>query len=345
MMEWYYAREGQQFGPVAFEKLGELARDGNLDATKDLVWHASMAEWTPAGQVPGIFVTPASPATADTDFSKPDAPPSISSLSPTHPAETDLSEIVPGSDPLDVVACIKRGFEIAKRNVGILVLVGLVYFVISMALGAIQGVVETSVGINQVTYQDGADGSPTNVHIDSVSSAGWAIYAITTIVSQVFSLFMGLGLTRIGLNLVSGKAASVGMLFGEGSKLLRAIGATILFTIMLMVGFLLLIIPGVYLALRYGQFMMAIVDRDLGIMDAFAYSSSITTNNRLNIFLLGLLAIPIMLAGLLACGVGILVAAPIIWLSTFVAYRWMQYGQRAAMDQTGTQTPMLASQL
>jgi len=77
-------------------------------------------------------------------------------------------------------------------------------------------------------------------------------------------------------------------------------------------------------------------------MDAFNYSSSITTNNRGNLFLFGLLAIAIIFAGILACFIGLIFATPVVWLSALVAYRWMQYGHRAAMDHPGTTTPQLA---
>ena len=111
----------------------------------------------------------------------------------------------------------------------------------------------------------------------------------------------------------------------------------------LSIGFLLLIAPGVYLALKYGQFMTAIVDRDLGVMESFSYSASITTNNRLSLLGLWFLCILVVLAGALACGVGLVFAIPVAWLSSVVAFRWMQYGHRAAMDHPGTRTPMLAN--
>jgi uncharacterized membrane protein len=88
--------------------------------------------------------------------------------------------------------------------------------------------------------------------------------------------------------------------------------------------------------------MVAIVDRDMGVMESLSYSSSITTNNRLNLFLLYLLAMAIVIAGMLACGVGLIFAGPVVWLSYMVAYRWMQYGSRAALDHPGTTTPLLA---
>jgi hypothetical protein len=50
-----------------------------------------------------------------------------------------------------------------------------------------------------------------------------------------------------------------------------------------------------------------------------------------------------MLAGCLALCLGLFFAMPVMWLSWIVAYRWMQYGHRAALDHPGTQTPMLAN--
>jgi hypothetical protein len=164
---------------------------------------------------------------------------------------------------------------------------------------------------------------------------------LNMLISQVVSIFLSLGISRIGLNLVSGKEFSVGMLFGGGRKLLPALGATILYGLMVGLGMVLLIVPGIYLALRYGQYLTAMVDRDMGIMESFQYSSSLTTNNRMNLFLLVLLAVVIMFAGCLALVVGMIFAFPVVWLSWIVAYRWMQYGHRAALDHHGTKTPML----
>ena len=315
MSEWYYARGGQQNGPVTFEQLLELAGNGGLDATKDQVWTAAMKDWAPAGQVPGLFTT--APGT----------------LTPAAPAASGaLPEITPGSEPLDVAACVKRGFELTKRQFGIILLVGLAYFGVSFGVSIILGLLDAALGLGHSSY---------NATYFSYQHSG---SPLNMLVSQVLSSFLALGAARIGLNLVSGKEVTVAMLFGEGRKLLRALGATIMFVPAMMVGMLLLVVPGVYIAMRYGQYMMAIVDRDMGIMEAFAYSSSLTTNNRMNLFLLGLLAVAIIFAGMLACGVGLIFALPVVWLAQMTAYRWMQYGNRAVLDHPGTQTPLLAGQ-
>ena len=332
MTEWYYARGGQQSGPVTFEQLGELARSGGLDPAKDLVWTATMKDWTPAGQVPELFPAPAKPVPAPpTDPANPYAAPQSPWVAPAAAPDTALEHIIPGSEPIDAVACVKRGFELTKRQFGIIIVVGLAYFGVTIGASLILGLIDSALGIGHSTQsQWQSDGGHAVARYQQNGSP------LNILVSQVLSVFLSLGLVRVGLNLVSGKEVSVGMLFGEGRKLLPAIGASILFGLMVVVGLILLVVPGIYIALRYGQFMTAIVDRNLGVLESLAYSSSITTNNRLNLLVLWLLSFVILLAGALACGVGLVFAGPVVWLASMVAYRWMQCGPRAATDQSAT---------
>jgi hypothetical protein len=52
--EWFYARDGQRFGPVSSEALRQMARDGLLQQD-DLIWSEGMASWTPASAVKGLL--------------------------------------------------------------------------------------------------------------------------------------------------------------------------------------------------------------------------------------------------------------------------------------------------
>src|SRR5262249_29877427 len=52
--EWYYARDGKQFGPFSHEQLGQLAASRQLQP-EDHVWGQGFTEWLLARAVPGLF--------------------------------------------------------------------------------------------------------------------------------------------------------------------------------------------------------------------------------------------------------------------------------------------------
>src|SRR5437870_2710485 len=51
---WYYARSGQQAGPVDLNTLKSLIAAGQLAST-DMVWRDGMPSWAPAQRVPDLF--------------------------------------------------------------------------------------------------------------------------------------------------------------------------------------------------------------------------------------------------------------------------------------------------
>ena len=327
MDQWYYAKGGQQTGPIGLEALRGLVQNGTIDPAKDLVWNPDMTDWVPASQVSVLSgVAPAM---------------DMSSLEPSQPFANSIStgaveEIIPGSEPIIPTACVKRAWDLTVKHIAPLLAVVVIYVAIVIAMSVVFGLIGNAMGIPSAS-----PGTPAPAH--EMTGPQIAFTLVSNLVSNVVSVFLMLGFTRIALNIVSGKQVSVGMLFGQGDKVLRAFFAGILFGLMVAVGFLLLIFPGIYLLLRYGQYMNAIVDKDMGIMDSFAYSARLTENNKLNVFVIGLFSILIVIAGFLACFVGLFFAYPMIGVLWAVAYRWMQYGGRAILDDPATGQPVLAS--
>ena len=294
MSEWYHTRKGEQVGPVDFETLRGMAANGELDSEKDLVWSNGMKDWIAAGKVAGLYDQ---------------APPSLPVVGPDFEPE-------PGSiEPLEVGACVKRAFELTKNNFGQLVLAMItvlaIYFVVVLVLGAI----------------DAAMGW--NPPIESARNQG---SVFNQLAMQVVSIFISLGVTRFALNLVSGRPFGIAQIFGEGDKLLRGIGVSILLGLMVVVGLIFLIVPGIWLGMKYGQAMNALVDRNCGVIDAFKYSAKITEGHKAKLMLLGFAAMGIILAGLIALVVGLVFAYPVAGLAWVLGYRWMQLGRRAVVD-------------
>lgn len=98
----------------------------------------------------------------------------------------------------------------------------------------------------------------------------------------------------------------------QASKFFTYLGAAIIVGLAVMIGSILLIIPGIYLALRLQFFICFIVEEDAGITESIKRSWAITEGHVMNLFLLALAQIGIAIVGLLLLGIGILVAAPLI---------------------------------
>jgi len=331
MQTWYYSSNGERQGPVSFEELKVLARRGALDPVKDLAWTEGMQDWKPSGQVSGLF-TDAPLAAAGGAFNPYAAPGTASDDLLARPSG-DLGEIPPGSADLPILEVVKRGFELSKRNLGKLLGIGLVYILISIVVQVGLTLLDGALGMGRTLVQNLPGGGFVASHQLSL---------LATVISLFPTCFLLAGFNRIALNVASGDVASVGMLFGQGSKTLRMVGGLVLFYIVFIVGFILLIVPGFYLALRFGCFQYAIVDRNLGIIEAFKYSSELTKNNRLNLFGLFVMIFIIMLAGALALVVGLFVAIPMASILLPLAYRFLQFGPAALQDHAGSKVPLLS---
>ena len=54
MRSWFFAKDGQQHGPVTEDDLSDMLAAGAL-STDALVWTQEMKEWRPAKEVLGIY--------------------------------------------------------------------------------------------------------------------------------------------------------------------------------------------------------------------------------------------------------------------------------------------------
>lgn len=94
-----------------------------------------------------------------------------------------------------------------------------------------------------------------------------------------------------------------------------------LFMIMVLIGFLLLIVPGVYLYLRYQFFDYRIIEGETNPLNALMWSYYRTEGIALELFLLELVVWGLNIAGFLLLGVGLLVSYPVTMLAKAVVYR------------------------
>jgi uncharacterized membrane protein len=63
-----------------------------------------------------------------------------------------------------------------------------------------------------------------------------------------------------------------------------------------------------------------IVDRNLGPIEALQESWRITDGHKMNLFVFGLIAFALLLAGACACGIGVFFVMPIIYIAQMYIY-------------------------
>lgn len=93
----------------------------------------------------------------------------------------------------------------------------------------------------------------------------------------------------------------------------NAVLASLLVTVIVIIGLVFLIIPGIIFACKLAFTPYLVVDRKMEVIEAVKESWRMTGGYAWKVFLIGLLAIPIGIAGLICFGVGIIIA--ILWVS------------------------------
>lgn len=97
--------------------------------------------------------------------------------------------------------------------------------------------------------------------------------------------------------------------------------ANFLFGLMFVIGFLLLIVPGLYVLARFGLFPFALVDGHLGPIEALQESSRLTEGLRWKLLLLWLAFAGINILGALVFGIGLFITIPVTLLALAYVYR------------------------
>ena len=126
---------------------------------------------------------------------------------------------------------------------------------------------------------------------------------------------------RVYLDLLTGKKADFNTLFSGADAFFDYFIAYIIYMIMVGVGMIFLILPGIYLALKYQYVFPLIIDKKMSAFDAIKKSGELTQGNIFNLFGLAVLLFLVILAGLLALGVGVLIAAPVASLAYVHVYK------------------------
>ena len=132
------------------------------------------------------------------------------------------------------------------------------------------------------------------------------------------------GIWRALLGMIGGRKPDVGMMFQGFDRFGDAFLAFLITTILTILGFACLIVPGIILAIMWMFTYPVIGETGLGFWEAMRESSRLTEGYRWRLFLLCLACLPIALLGALVLCVGVFVAQAVIFTALGLAFRFLQ---------------------
>ena len=126
------------------------------------------------------------------------------------------------------------------------------------------------------------------VGIDSQASMLWSVIAQLVIAALIYPFIASVVLTSA--RHMAGQEIAFTDLFANYGKAGKLLAAGVLVQLLSMVGFVLLIVPGIYLSVAYLLTGALIAERDMGVWEAMETSRKLVTKHWLAVFLIGIVA-------------------------------------------------------
>lgn len=212
---------------------------------------------------------------------------------------------------------LSAGWRCFQTEMGMVIGLVIVGGLVTTAAGLPQGILN---GIGEVMLKQGDQQT-------ALLMQGIALLFMP--LSYGVQFFITCGQTMGLLKVARGEPVEIGILFQGGKYFWRCLGSSIVFGLMVFIGMLLCIIPGIIVALMFAPFMYVLVDEDSPGIDCLWRAKAVTEGNKLSYFVIQLACLGINLLGLMALCVGLIFTIPLTSIIAAVAYCKMT-GQRTA---------------
>lgn len=216
---------------------------------------------------------------------------------------------------MDVGPILGRCVDLLKAHPGLVIFTIIVSAAPGMALAGVGTALQLYVEIADVSEEIALAAGVTRLGLNVVN------FLIVT--------WLQLGAARIFLNLARGGTASLTMIVGQGRHYFSALIAVVLLSLAFMVGLILFVVPAIIIGTGLQFYLYAMVDKNLGPIEALAESWRLTRGHKLTIFLINLV---FALGGTMFCcatlGLGYLLVVPLLSLASAVMYHTLTHLDR-----------------
>ena len=144
--------------------------------------------------------------------------------------------------------------------------------------------------------------------------------ALQLVMMAVMYPFMA-GIVMLGIDRSVDLPLSYKSVFTYFAYTLPLLGVAVLMSILVTIGFILLLIPGIYLSLAYMFAVPLVVEKNLGIWDAMETSRKAVTSHWFKLFFLFFIMMIILIVSALPFGIGLIWTYPMMVAMMGVMYR------------------------
>ncbi len=160
---------------------------------------------------------------------------------------------------------------------------------------------------------------------------------IISIIALLVQLFLALGFTKIMLYLVDDRPVQVSDLVNNGGIFLNYCVGYFVYFIAVGIGLALLVVPGIYIAIRLLFYPYYIIEHGDPSFIALQKSWKATEEWVLELFLFGICLVVLNFVGSLLLGIGIILTYPLTTMATAIIFMGLQ--QNAQRIPTGDYMP------
>jgi len=229
-----------------------------------------------------------------------------------------------GSQPADGPSAIQYGWNKFKDNWGeiiVAVLIGLaivivVEIIVSIVIGGIAWGSGDGCSVSQSTGRIHCDSGPG--FFSRLFGFG-VLQALFWVAGSVFQLWI----IQATLQLVRGERLEASRIMSF-EKFGPFVLAALLVGVLTVVGFILLIIPGLLVLFFTHFYGFFVVDKDMSPIEAITASFNLVKEHIGVVLIFFLLSLLVLLVGAILCGIGLIVAWPVVIIATGYMYKRLQ---------------------
>ncbi|MEO6077761.1 MAG: hypothetical protein ABIP54_03170 [Candidatus Andersenbacteria bacterium] len=144
---------------------------------------------------------------------------------------------------------------------------------------------------------------------------------LLSIVGMLASVYIRLGFANISLYAVDGKPLDFNQLFAVNNKFWMYLGTTVLFMIAVTLGSILLIVPGIIIALMWMMYPYIVLEKNMSIIDGLKESARITKGYKWQLFGFFVIVVLMNIVGAIPFGLGFFVSIPVSAVASAHMYR------------------------